>query len=120
MEINYAVVALSALAQDTRLEIFRLLVRTGPEGVSAGAIADRCSLPAPTLSFHLAQLKHAGLITCRRDGRSLIYSANYRAMTALMEYLTENCCGGRPEICAPAACQPGAADSIDATQEVAS
>ena len=95
MEIKRAVDALAALAQGTRLEIFRALVQRGPEGLPAGAIAARLDLPGPTLSFHLAQLKRAGLVSCERDGRSLIYAADYPAIEGLVTYLTENCCGRR-------------------------
>ncbi len=94
--------ALSALAQDTRLDIFRLLVQGGPEGLAAGEIAERLELPSPTLSFHLNQLRFAGLVISRRESRSIIYSANYKTMNDLLTYLTESCCGGRPELCAPA------------------
>jgi len=100
METGNAVLALEALAQDSRLGIFRLLVKAGPQGVAAGGIAERMSLPAPTLSFHLSQLKNAGLVACRREGRSLIYTADFEAMTALVGFLTENCCGGAS--CGPA------------------
>jgi ArsR family transcriptional regulator len=93
MEINTAVDALAALAQGTRLEVFRALVQRGPDGLPAGAIASKLELPGPTLSFHLAQLKQAGLVSCRRDGRSLIYAADYAAIEGLVTYLTENCCG---------------------------
>ena len=99
MEKTQAVSALSALAQDTRLDIFRLLVQAGPDGCPVGHIGDKLGLPAATLSFHLNQLKHANLVTFRREGRSLIYSANYEAMNGLMAYLTENCCGGDPSAC---------------------
>jgi ArsR family transcriptional regulator len=92
MEITAAVGALWALAQETRLRIFRALVARGPEGLPAGRIAQRLDLPGPTLSFHLAGLKNAGLVVCRREGRSLIYSANFPAMRGLVDYLTENCC----------------------------
>jgi ArsR family transcriptional regulator, arsenate/arsenite/antimonite-responsive transcriptional repressor len=109
MKISTAVAALGALAQETRLEIFRRLVQQGPDGLAAGEIAERLGLPAPTLSFHLNQLRFAGLVTSRRASRSIIYSANFKAMTGLLAYLTENCCGGRPELCAPAACTPAAA-----------
>ncbi len=113
MKKSTAVAALGALAQETRLEVFRLLVQKGPDGLAAGEIGDRLGLPSPTLSFHLNQLRFAGLVTSRRASRSIIYSANFKAMTGLLAYLTENCCGGRPEICAPAgfgaaACAPGA------------
>jgi ArsR family transcriptional regulator len=91
--------ALAGLAQDTRLDIFRLLVQSGPDGLAAGLIGKRLDLPLPTLSFHLAQLKHAGLIDARRQSRSIIYSANFQLMNDLIAYLTENCCGGKPELC---------------------
>ncbi len=94
MEIGTAVSALSALAQENRLEVFRLLVQAGVDGMPAGHIAERLNLPSPTLSFHLAQMKHAGLVHVRREGRSLIYAANYDGMNALMEFLTANCCAG--------------------------
>jgi DNA-binding transcriptional ArsR family regulator len=102
MKTIQAVTALEALAQESRLGIFRLLVEAGPEGRPAGHIAERMKLPAPTLSFHLSQLKHAGLIACRRDGRSLIYSANFGEMNDLVGFLTDNCCGRGGAICAPA------------------
>ena len=90
---------LSALAQETRLAAFRLLVAAGPEGVNAGAIADRLKVSAPTLSFHLKELERAGLISQRRDSRHIIYTADFAAMRALLSYLMQDCCGGRPEIC---------------------
>lgn len=93
MEPSTIVVALEALAQESRLAIFRLLVGAGPEGRSPGQIVEEIKLPAATLSFHLSQLKHAGLIDCKRSGRSLIYSANYDRMNGLVGFLTENCCG---------------------------
>jgi DNA-binding transcriptional ArsR family regulator len=89
-----AVAKLGALAQENRIAIFRLLVEAGPAGRPAGAIGERLGLPGPTLSFHLAQLKQAGLVVCRREGRSLIYAADYAAMNALLAFLTENCCAG--------------------------
>src|SRR5216683_6035499 len=102
MKKSTAVAALGALAQETRLEVFRLLVQKGPDGLAAGEIGDRLGLPSPTLSFHLNQLRFAGLVTSRRVSRSIIYSANVKTMNALLAYLTENCCRGRPELCAPA------------------
>jgi ArsR family transcriptional regulator len=102
MESSRAVTALEALAQESRLGIFRLLVEAGPAGLPAGLIAERMKLPAPTLSFHLAQLKHAGLTACRREGRSLIYSANFGEMNDLVGFLTDNCCGMGGAACAPA------------------
>lgn len=99
MEINAAVAALSALAQETRLEIFRYLVGIGPQGTVVGDIRDELDIPNATLSFHLSTLKHAGLVLCRREGRRLFYCAHYDGMRNLLQYLTEDCCGGHPEIC---------------------
>ncbi len=94
MEKQRSLQRLAALAQETRLDIFRLLVECGPAGLAAGDIGSRFGLPAATLSFHLKELRQAGLITCRRVGRSLIYAADFAAMNGLIAYLTENCCGG--------------------------
>jgi ArsR family transcriptional regulator len=94
MERSDAITALAALAQESRLDIFRLLVQAGADGLPAGRIGERLGLPSATLSFHLNQLKQAGLVTFRRDGRSLIYAAEYAAMNGLLAYLTENCCQG--------------------------
>jgi ArsR family transcriptional regulator, arsenate/arsenite/antimonite-responsive transcriptional repressor len=102
METSSAVLALGALAQENRLEVFRLLVQAGPDGMAAGDVAERLEIPPATLSFHLAQLRQAGLIAVRRDGRSLIYSANYDGMSALMAFLTENCCRGSASCAVPA------------------
>jgi DNA-binding transcriptional ArsR family regulator len=96
--------ALAALAQEHRLAAFRLLVQAGSEGLAAGTLADMLGVPASSMSFHLAQLTNAGLISPRRQSRSLIYTADYAAMNALMGYLMENCCGGLA--CAPAAACP--------------
>lgn len=104
MDQKAAIVALGALAQETRLEVFRLLVATGPQGLPAGVIAERLGVMPSSLTFHLNQLHHAGLITQRRQSRQLIYSAQYSAMNDLLAYLTENCCG-RGQHCAPA-CNP--------------
>ena len=93
-----AISVLAALAQETRLDIFRLLVRAGNEGLAAGAIGDALSIPAATLSFHLKELKNAGSVSCRREGRSLIYSADFKTMNALLGFLTENCCQGVEEV----------------------
>ena len=103
MEISDAVEALAGLAQDTRLRIFRALVPRGPAGLSAGRIAQRLDLPAPTLSFHPAKLEQAGLVTCRRDGRERIYAADFAAMRGLVDYLTENCCRETDVACLPSA-----------------
>jgi len=99
MESENALAKLAALAQETRLAIFRRLVRAGPQGESAGAIAEALATPAPTLSFHLKELERAGLITQRRESRSLIYAAHYDGMRALLSFLMEDCCAGRPEMC---------------------
>ena len=94
MEKTAVIAALAALAQGTRLDVFRMLVQAGAEGLPAGRIGDRLDLPSATLSFHLNQLRHAGLVTFRREGRSLIYVAEYAAMNDVLAYLTENCCQG--------------------------
>jgi DNA-binding transcriptional ArsR family regulator len=99
METRTAVTALGALAQETRLSVFRLLVEAGPEGVPAGAVAEAVEVPAATLSFHLKELSHAGLVTARQEGRFIFYAANFEHMAALMSYLTQNCCKGMPEEC---------------------
>ena len=108
-----AIAALGALAQETRLALFRLLVTAGPAGLPAGVIAERLGVQPSSLSFHLAQLVYAGLITQRRLSRQLIYSAEYGAMNALLAYLTENCCG-RDAVSAPV-CDPVAGCCTDAT-----
>lgn len=92
MNKSDAISALGALAHESRLDIFRLLVQAGTDGLPAGQVATRLGLPGATLSFHLNQLRHAGLIKFRREGRSLIYAAEYAAMNGLVDYLTENCC----------------------------
>jgi DNA-binding transcriptional ArsR family regulator len=100
METIRAVHALGALAHDKRLAIFRLLVQAGPGGLSAGVIGEKLELPPATLSFHLAHLARSGLASSRQDGRFVIYSVDFRNMNGLVEFLTENCCGGKS--CAPA------------------
>ena len=99
METDDVIDALSALAHASRLAIFRLLVEAGTEGLAVARIGEALGLPAATLSFHLKELKRAGLVAVRRESRSLIYSANYAAMTNLVDYLTRNCCGGDPASC---------------------
>ena len=107
METSNAVTALAALAQENRLDIFRLLVQAGPEGLAAGQVAEKLGLAPNTLTFHFDRLRFAGLVTVRRDGRSMIYAARYEAMNELVSFLTENCCQGAPDKCAPAAlCKP--------------
>jgi DNA-binding transcriptional ArsR family regulator len=94
VEKQDALAALAALAHETRLDVFRLLVRAGAEGIAAGAIAEALGVPSATLSFHLKELKNAGVVGSRRQGRSLIYRADFAAMNALLRFLTENCCQG--------------------------
>jgi ArsR family transcriptional regulator, arsenate/arsenite/antimonite-responsive transcriptional repressor len=107
MEQVDAVAALAALAQDNRLDVYRLLVQAGSEGMPAGSVASALKLAPNTLTFHFDRLRQAGLVTVRREGRSMIYAAHYDTMNGLISYLTENCCGGAPQQCAPAAgCKP--------------
>lgn len=101
--MNNAVASLSALAHPGRLAAYRLLVKAGPEGMAAGEAARRLEVPANTLSTHLNLLGQAGLVQSRRDGRSIIYSARFDRMGALMAFLAEDCCGGAPEVCGPVA-----------------
>lgn len=105
MRSQDAIEALGALAQEHRLALFRLLVQAGDKGMAAGAIAEKLGVPNSSLSFHLAQLRNAGLILQERQHRSLIYRANYPAMNALVDYLMENCCAGA-DCGAAAACEP--------------
>jgi DNA-binding transcriptional ArsR family regulator len=101
MDTNQATKALGALSQETRLETFRLLVRAGIEGMAAGEIARALDIPHNTMSSHLSILANAGLIDSRRDGRSIIYSVNFDGTRDLLSFLVEDCCQGRPEVCAP-------------------
>jgi DNA-binding transcriptional ArsR family regulator len=118
MDQKAVLAALGALAQETRLELFRLLVATGPRGLRAGVIAERLGVLPSSLTFHLNQLRHAGLVTQRRASRQLIYAAEYDAMNALLSYLTENCCAGAA-VCAPL-CNPAQRDPTgDADEEPA-
>ena len=120
MEAKTAVGRLSAIAQEARLDVFRLLVKAGPEGMAAGGIARELGVPANTLSAQLLVLSNAGLVRARRDGRSIIYAIHFDAMRDLLVFLTEDCCGGRAEMCAPLAeiasrcCQPGEKDETPA------
>jgi len=99
MENEDVVEKLGALASVARLDVYRFLVRKGPDGVSAGEIGAACGIPASTLSHHLNQLRHAGLIERRREARSLLYSARLDVMTALVGFLSEECCEGQPHLC---------------------
>ena len=101
METTTAIRRLTALAQETRLAIYRLLVPAGEEGLSAGVIAERLGVSPATLSFHLKELERAGLLQARREGRSICYAADYDGMRDLLGFLAEDCCQGRPELCAP-------------------
>ena len=106
MHKSDALAALAALAQENRLDVFRLLVQAGPQGLSAGRLARELDLAPNALTFHFDRLRDAGLVTVRREGRSMIYAAQFAAMNALLAYLTENCCQGSPETCAPQSCVP--------------
>lgn len=102
MEIAHAIQVLGALAQETRLSVFRLLVRASKEGLSAGEIAEALSVPAPTLSFHLKELTQAGLVEAQREGRSIRYALRAEQMRDFLGFLSEDCCQGHPELCMPA------------------
>lgn len=102
MEERQALASFAALSQETRLHIVRMLVVAGPDGMAAGAIAEKADVSASNVSFHLKELDRAGLITQKRESRSIIYTANYEGLGALIRFLMEDCCAGHPEICAPA------------------
>jgi DNA-binding transcriptional ArsR family regulator len=104
MENKSVVNALASLAQESRLDIFRLLVQAGPDGLSAGKISEITGIPPSTMSFHLKELAHADMVHSRQESRFVIYSANFTTMNALLAFLTENCCGGNPcvTVCTPA------------------
>ena len=104
MEINEAVNSLSALAQPSRLGVFRLLVKYGEGGLCAGDISEQLNIPKPTLSFHLKELSQSGLILSRREGRSIIYQLHVKGMKNLLIFLTEDCCQGHPELCSTESC----------------
>jgi len=107
MDITDALASLSALAHDGRLAVFRLLVKTGPDGMAAGGIARKLQTAPNTMSAQLQVLSNAGLIHAKREGRSILYAADFARMRALLQFLTKDCCGGRPEICEPLpACAP--------------
>ena len=106
MDERQALSAFGALSQETRLRILRMLVVAGPDGMAAGAIAEQAEVSASNVSFHLKELERANLVSARRDSRSIIYSAEYDALTGLIRFLMEDCCSGRPEICAPAIAAP--------------
>ncbi|MBB3650130.1 DNA-binding transcriptional ArsR family regulator [Rhizobium sp. BK619] len=103
MDERQALMSFAALSQETRLYIVRILVVAGPGGMAAGAVAERAKVSPSNVSFHLKELERAGLINQKRESRSIIYTANYDGLGALVRFLMEDCCVGHPEICAPAA-----------------
>lgn len=113
METKNVITSLAALAHDSRLAVFRLLVQAGPEGLAASKISEALEIPPSSLSFHLKELSHAGLLTGTQDGRYIHYAANYDAMNGLIAFLTENCCGGNP--CTPV-CTPACDDAKTASR----
>jgi ArsR family transcriptional regulator, arsenate/arsenite/antimonite-responsive transcriptional repressor len=115
MEKSNAVAALAALAQDNRLDVYRLLVRAGPAGLAAGQVATVLGLAPNTLTFHFDRLRGAGLVSVRREGRSMIYAARYETMNGLLAYLTENCCQGA---CAPRKAKPAGPSSARRREKV--
>jgi len=106
MEKSDVVTALAALAQDNRLDVYRLLVQAGPEGMPAGSISSALQLAPNTLTFHFDRLRQAGLVTVRREGRSMIYAARYEVMNGVISYLTENCCGAAERRAPASTCKP--------------
>jgi ArsR family transcriptional regulator, arsenate/arsenite/antimonite-responsive transcriptional repressor len=105
MDNKTAVRLLSSIAQEARLEIFRLLVQAGDKGLAAGSISEKLGIPNSTLSFHLKELSHAGLISAKQESRFIYYSANYQEMNQLLAYLTENCCAGQQACCEDISCK---------------
>jgi ArsR family transcriptional regulator len=120
MEKADAVTALAALAQENRLDVFRLLVQAGPDGMPAGRVAEALDLAPNTLTFHFDRLRQAGLVTVRREGRSMVYAARFETMNTLLGFLTENCCQGAEDACAPAVCKPARSKGTKSTKEMAS
>ena len=112
MKTNDAVTALAALAQETRLNVYRLLVEQGSVGLSAGEIAERIGIAPPALSFHLKELSHARLVKSRQDGRYVFYAADFAAMNRLLAFMTENCCAADGGACGPSACAPPSVSRI--------
>lgn len=106
MDKKTAVTQLCSIAQEARLDVFRLLVQAGSNGLAAGVISEKLGIPGSTLSFHLKELSHAGMVTARQESRFIYYSANYEAMNQLLAYLTEHCCAGQTSCCTEVACTP--------------
>lgn len=102
MDERQALIAFGAMSQETRLKIVRLLVKAGPDGMAAGIIAETAGVSASNVSFHLKELERGGLVTARRDARSIVYAADYKALSGLIRFLMEDCCAGNPAICQPA------------------
>src|SRR5271168_3979776 len=119
MEAKQAIAALGALAHETRLAVYRLLVQRGPDGLSAGTIAQTLELSPSSLTFHLQQLMHAGLIAQRRVSRQLFYAADFAVMNELMGYLTENCCGAAAALCVPVCCPQATGAAMPTDRESA-
>ncbi|HWK68615.1 MAG TPA: metalloregulator ArsR/SmtB family transcription factor [Rhizobiaceae bacterium] len=113
MDERQALIAFGAMSQETRLRIVRLLVKTGPEGMAAGSIAEAAGVSASNVSFHLKELERGGLVTARREARSIVYSAEYEALSGLIRFLMEDCCARNPAICEPvlsqSCCEPAEA-----------
>jgi DNA-binding transcriptional ArsR family regulator len=114
MEKHDVVAALAALAQDNRLDVFRLLVKAGPEGLAAGQVAKALGIPPNTLTFHFDRLRQAGLIAVRRESRSMIYTAQFETMNGLVDFLTENCCQGVADECGPSCAAPASTSKAGA------
>ena len=114
MEKHSVIAALAALAQDNRLDVFRLLVKAGPEGLAAGQVAKALGIPPNTLTFHFDRLRQAGLVAVRRESRSMIYTAQFDTMHGLVDFLTENCCQGVADECGPSCAAPAASTKTGA------
>jgi len=119
MEKHDVVAALAALAQDNRLDVFRLLVKAGPQGLAAGQVAKALGIPPNTLTFHFDRLRQAGLIAVRRESRSMIYTAQFDTMNCLVDFLTENCCQGVADECGPSCAAPVASKTRSKKHEPA-
>ena len=119
LDEQQALDAFGALSQQTRLQMVRVLVVAGPDGMAAGAVGEAVGASSSSASFHLANLERSGLVSSRREARSIIYSANYQGLSGLVEFLMRDCCSGRPEVCAPAALVAADCCATPATKEIA-